>query len=424
MKVSAYTVDLTLDAERGMLYNTLSREYYVYQKAQSKELWNFLAHVNHGIHCMDNVELMATLHQKHIIVQDETDELCELKYLENIKRYANDRFCLKIIVTNGCDFRCTYCDEAWLTMPINDNTVDKLLRLVEQITSKVRYLYIEWCGGEPMLEYERICRVMMQVSDMCHKNICELQSKMYTNGYLLNEKNVKRLHDVGIDELYITIDGDECEHNQHRKDIYGQDTYQNIVKNVLILLKSGMKLTLQIHVDEKREKESFDILDDIPRKYRDLMKVKFISAPWNEHCISVYRYMRNAMTLGYQCHERYNTYVQCHACCSNSLIVDMHGAILLCSKAKGGEQCIGYLDEEGQAKIEKEHLLYQIRSISAIDNEACRNCQELPLCLGDCRKRRSKDNTNCVHQEEKRLTIEEVAWLDYYSDKRLDEIGK
>lgn len=417
MKVSAYTVDLTLDEERGMLYNTLSREYYVYQKAQSRELWNFLAHMNHGIHCLENPELFAQLHQKRIVIQDDEEELDKLKFLENIKRHANDRFYLKLIVTNGCNFKCTYCEESPITMPINDSTADKVLKLIEQVTSKVRYLDIEWCGGEPMLEYERICRIMAQVTMMCDKNQCELQAKMYTNGYLLNEKKIKRLQDVRVEELHITIDGDEEEHNSRRKDAYLQNTYKSVIDNIQIALKAGMKLTLQIHVDENREKESFEVLRIISRKYREMVIVKFFSAPWNSQSTSVYRYVLKALTLGYKCHERYNSFVQCRSCCSNSLIVDMDGTILLCSKAKSGEQRIGYLDEEGNVRIEKEHLLYKVRNISALDNETCRDCQELPFCMGDCGKVRNKNNAICVRRAKKGLTLEEVAWLDYYSDK-------
>ena len=421
MKVSAYTVDLGLDEERSMLYNTVSREYYVYQKKQARELWNFMANMNHGIRCLENFDLFAQLQKKRIIVQEDADELCELRYLENRRRYANDSFYLKIIVTNGCNFKCTYCEETSVTMPIRDNTIDKLLKLLEEVTTKVRHLYIEWCGGEPLLEYERICRIMTQVSEICDKNSCELQAKLYTNGYLIDEKKIKRLQSVRIEELHVTIDGDEKEHNLHRKDVCAQGTYKCVIANLQSVVRAGMKLTLQIHVDENRESESFEVLEVISRKYREQVSVRFFSAPWNEKCTSVYRYVVKAMDLGYQCHERYNAYVQCRACCNNSLIVDMNGSILLCSKAKSGEQCIGYLDESGQIRIEKEHNLYKMRNITALDNETCQGCQELPLCMGDCGKVRSNDNTGCVRRAKKGLTLEEVAWLDYYSDQREKE---
>ena len=48
MKESRYNVDVTIDENRGMLYNTFSRGYYIY-KVEDKEAFMALLHnINKG----------------------------------------------------------------------------------------------------------------------------------------------------------------------------------------------------------------------------------------------------------------------------------------------------------------------------------------------------------------------------------------
>lgn len=418
MKVSAYTVDLTLDDERGMLYNTLSREYYVYQKSQSRELWNFLAHLNHGIHCLECPELFEQLHRKHIIVQEDEDEQEELRYLQNVKRYASDQFYMTIFATNGCNLKCSYCEQNHITTPMFDSTMDHLLRFIEDITTKVKTLYIDWMGGEPLLEYERICRIMEKASKICEQNACRLNGKIITNGYLLDNKKLRRLEQANIAKLQITLEGNRDNHNSKRKDAWRQDTYDIIVNNMQQALIHGMQVFLQVNMDEAYIDEKLEVLEEIPKRYRSMVFVNFINAPWNQVTVSMYEHIKWAMDLGYECHIRYNEYVKCHACLSNSMSVNTDGAVLLCHESMNGEHRIGHLSEQGEACIENAGQLYKLRNVSALDNHTCKECQELPLCMGDCRIRRIQDNSACVRRPIRGLTLKEMALLDYYFDER------
>ena len=115
--------------------------------------------------------------------------------------------------------------------------------------------------------------------------------------------------------------------------------------------------------------------------------------------------------------ERKNNYSGCHTCGHNCLVVNTDGKVYFCTHDDNSEN-MGMLKEGGIVKYKNETKFHQDVMKSILDNEKCRNCVELPLCFGTCNKTKCKQQSECYGKRPDGLTVEEVALLDYYSDKK------
>ena len=77
MKLSRFTTDIELDREKNMLYNTASRQYYVYSKVKGNTVQNLLKNMNSGVYDKDEIGIIEELLKKKIVVADEADEIID-----------------------------------------------------------------------------------------------------------------------------------------------------------------------------------------------------------------------------------------------------------------------------------------------------------------------------------------------------------
>lgn len=302
---------------------------------------------------------------------------------------------------------------------LHEESVKKIISLIEEKSKKYPRIQIDWFGGEPLLEYDRICTMMRGMLEICERNNCDLIGTITTNGYLLDENRIKILHKLNIHAMQITIDGNREKHNTTRKLAGGGETYDTIVKNVLKVLQEGIRITLRINIDEQNRNNAMQILNEIPQIYRAKVYVCFSNVFQNKEKISMYDLIRNAMDLGYYAHERWNDFTRCHACYNNSAIIDTDASVLLCTNTSNDEERLGFIDNAGNVCIEKCNTYYRFQNLSALDNEQCQKCKELPFCVGDCKYARMQNNIVCKGRGPDGLTLEERALLDYYYDKSL-----
>lgn len=150
MKLSRFTTDIELDSTKNMLYNTASRQYYVYSKVKGNIIQNILKNMNSGLYTKDEILIIEELLKKKIVVADETDEIAELEYKENSVRYQDSVFYIMIIVTNACNFRCTYCIQEHENKMLDDVSEEKISKLLQKMSKKVKKISITWFGGEPL----------------------------------------------------------------------------------------------------------------------------------------------------------------------------------------------------------------------------------------------------------------------------------
>lgn len=418
MKLSRYNTEIKINNQQYIIYNTLSRCYQLYTNKEKESLKKLLSELNKKNECtLEEISLLRELAQKGIIVDDKIDELRKLEYLENSQWYQNDIYRLTFFSTNACNFRCSYCSQEHVVKNIEDEVVENGIALIEKLSKNVKKLCITWFGGEPLLQYQKIKDMMKRVTQICDENHCSLYTNFVTNGYLLNENMISDLIEMHTVSLQITVDSNPEVHNKRRHLKNGSGTYSKILQNIITLLDNGIKIVLRINIDEETFQYPFTVLDDIPEKYRNLVTISISNLFQNEDKCSAYDIYLKAIEMGYKYGNRRNDYYGCATCGNRNISIDTDGNILFCTNVSTEEGTIGKLEKNGKVTYSNRDKYIQNIMKSARDNETCKECIELPFCIGRCRLARVKSEHGCMGRANSGLSLEECAKLDYYYDQ-------
>lgn len=132
---------------------------------------------------------------------------------EKVKKWSSGRVVgpalAELTLTYRCNLNCSFCN-----IPLDQEShtpaseID-FMPVVRQLSSNSPGLTFFLTGGEPLLRQD-ILALMGQIK----KTGCE--GLMVTNGTLFDEQDVKRVVDMGWDQLIFSIDGTERTHDRLR----------------------------------------------------------------------------------------------------------------------------------------------------------------------------------------------------------------
>lgn len=123
---------------------------------------------------------------------------------------ADPRIVVMIGLTYFCQCRCPHCAIAiYEKNKRKEFTTQELLKLISQFPrTKIKGVY--FFGGEPLLRKD-----VFKLINAAHKRW--MITSLSTNGYLLNEKAVKKLKKAGLTVIKISIDSADSKiHNKFR----------------------------------------------------------------------------------------------------------------------------------------------------------------------------------------------------------------
>ena len=210
--------------------------------------------------------LYMQLRSSNILVEDGRDEdtfnVIKMQRLSNL--YADRSLLLTVAVTTSCNFDCPYCFEASHRGKIMDEAAeDLLIAFIKKYRGDV--IHLTWYGGEPLLAWERILSVNKRLGDIGRR----YDAGMITNGYLLTPDKAKRLNELKIGYLQITLDGTKETHNARRYLAGGGPTYDKILENIDHVMRSDFKgrLHIRVNVDGTNDEEFADVYRMIQQKY-------------------------------------------------------------------------------------------------------------------------------------------------------------
>ena len=106
----------------------------------------------------------------------------------------------QLIVTRRCNLSCGYCTE----FDNHSNPVPlELLKERIDVIHRLRVVNTSLLGGEPLMHPN-----IVELVEYCNRRN---QVSITTNGFLLNEKLIKRLNEAGLSNLQISIDALETD---------------------------------------------------------------------------------------------------------------------------------------------------------------------------------------------------------------------
>ena len=167
----------------------------------------------------------------NIVVSNDFDNkyLTKLKFIHRRSAFANSQLSLTIATTTDCYFKCPYCYEVGIShTKMDEETETAIIDYINTI--KPKSLYITWYGGEPLMNFKTIERLMKNINELSY--IEEVKYDMVTNGSLLTEKVGSYFIEKKLKNVQITIDGLEENHNRTRITKNGKSSYRIILSNL------------------------------------------------------------------------------------------------------------------------------------------------------------------------------------------------
>jgi uncharacterized protein len=157
---------------------------------------------------------------------------------------------LVILPTEKCNFRCTYCYEDFVIGRMSDETVGAVEAFLAQRVPRLRRLFIEWFGGEPLLARDVIWRLSQTAIDLCARvpTSVEFAAGITTNGWYLDVPTGRKLVEHHVTRAQVSLDGPRSLHDATRKRLHGEGTFERIHANLQALLGSSVPLEVLLRV--------------------------------------------------------------------------------------------------------------------------------------------------------------------------------
>lgn len=154
-------------------------------------------------------------------------------------------------ITYRCNSRCITCS-TWKNENPPELETDECKRIIDEL-AKNNVISLSFTGGEPLLRKD-IYELISYAKDK------GLNVTMNSNALLINEKNVKKLCNTGIDIVYISIDGS----NKHTHDkLRGRSGFFERTISSVNLIKLNRKKKPKIYFNTTINKYNVDEIYDI-----------------------------------------------------------------------------------------------------------------------------------------------------------------
>jgi len=344
------------------------------------------------------------------------DDLVDTLKLKRLTfNYRGAGLSLAIAPTRECNFACEYCYEKNRTpSKMSDETEKKIIEFIKS-RNAVNRVHIEWYGGEPLLEPER----MRSLSEKVRGLGKEYTSSLITNGYLLTPDVIGSLNELGITFVQITIDGLKESHDKRRFLVGGGATYDKIIENMDNLMNSSWKGSLQIRINiDKQNKGEYS-------KYFELFRNRYPKSPDKavfiftafvydddnpENDMFCNSYEKGKFFAGIARDYGINNFPiiprrplvgSCIMTQRNSYMVGPDGEVYKCLAELGREEdAIGMVGEPD--KWNTSSIAERMIGASYLEDERCVKCSYFPVCDGGCHrvrlqnKRDNKKRDTCL----------------------------
>lgn len=408
MNVSKYNFiysNVIENSEQVVIYNSRTGALAVLEPENYRQLRDF----EESKKPITDKEFENQLRKCGYIVASGFDELRQVKHDMLRSRYNSAFMALTIAPTMACNFRCVYCFEKgqYHNQAMTEQTVQEIVDFIDSKANQLEQLSITWYGGEPLLAMSQVETISKQVLTICNEHNIDYKSTVITNGYLLNPHIATRLKDCGVDDIQITIDGPKEIHDQRRPLANGKGTFDVIMNNLLVV-RGILPIMVRINTDY----ENWEQLNEIVEFFRqndlmnDIMVYLGLVVPSNgqyegSKCLSDDTYSKfnlrfmqeNDIPLTYIYPAPKGNY--CTADQTNSWVIDPHGDLYKCWSDIGiVERRTSTLGEDNtnvNSTLLNDYMLYD-----PTEDERCKDCKYLPLCMGGCPHNRMENLKICA----------------------------
>ncbi|NJE40885.1 radical SAM protein, partial [Faecalicoccus pleomorphus] len=323
-----------------------------------------------------------------IIIDHCSDEVC--------KDPTSDTLTVTLIVTQQCNFRCSYCYEKFKNLKLSDNSYRSIFTFIKKQmeSNEFKNVRINLFGGEPLLVYNDIISFLESLNAYLKTKKINFSIGMTTNGYLLDIEKYKTLVDLGLTDVQVTLDGFSKTHNKTRHLANREGTWNVIIQNLKKISqypkhsKIILRTNFNSEVIESEKKFLIFCKDYFENQFiMHFEAIKPFNKNYKGECYDQEKEHENIIKLIQFCkHNQINHifkdvlsrgFYACPQCSKNSYVFDPELNLMKCTVLFDFDKNqIGRLNSDGKLIINNNINLWNGYT------ESCKECNVYPVCLG------------------------------------------
>lgn len=367
------------------------------------------------------------------VVPENRDEVKYLLYKNKQAVFQDKNYLLIINPTLECNFSCWYCYEKHPKGKMSEETKERIIKHIKYMVEKERItaLNLSWFGGEPLLYFDEIIYpISLYGKNLCEETGIPFSNSVTTNAFLIDEKMIRKMDQIELNDFQITLDGDKKKHDKVRNE-KGRPSFNRIMDNINMLLARSGKVSVLIRINyDNRTLEVCDLREVFNRinvDKRKLVQIDF-QRVWQTadgikgENTTLKFWFNLCCELGYKQEGMLSVFTVglTHKCYADRLYhceLNYDGKVYRCT-ARGYDDkyVLGELTEEGNIRWRKWKMSERYGR-ATFENEICLACKYLPLCMGPCSQK--MDETACQNVQDLCYlnlieATPEQAILDYY----------
>jgi uncharacterized protein len=404
MKTSRYTYFIEKEG-KALCYNTLNN---TIAAMSSKAYQAFKSHTFDEFknNYPNSYNILAA---NRIILEDSVDELAELRLLNKMETFYNQKFDLTILPSMDCNLHCWYCFEDHIANSrMNKDVQDRIVKYIQKKVEnrEINELSLEYFGGEPLLDFNEIAYPLgKSLKSIFEQYKLPFHSFFITNGTLIDDEMIEKLAELNP-SFQITLDGNRERHDKIRfKKQDHQGTYTHIIQTIHHLAEriDNTFINIRINYDEKTLRHIDELLNDLSGLDRKKVSIHFERVWQTENKADnaelkkvINLFIANGFNVSYiNWHPRG---FACKAERVNQLVVNYDGKVFKCTGRRfTDEHSDGELDENGDIQW-KPGKLEQRLGKATFENHLCLNCKMLPMCMGPCSQKQIDVGPDRLHE--------------------------
>lgn len=342
-------------------------------------------------------DLLSFLLSHGFLIGDDIDELELIAAVHESARDYKDSFSATIELTQACNFKCLYCYQTHTPNHMKNQVHENVIHYLTNKIRSVKHLHINWFGGEPLIRLNSLKDMSQRLqaeADICG---CSYSQFLTTNGYMITRSVAKELATIGIENVQITLDGNEETHNLLRVHASGEGTYRRVLSACKFVVDNNMELLLRINLNRLNFQKIDSLLSDLVSNgitptntiihvtravnhgnlngamSSAIFSTEEFAKEWINILQKISMYGFNLPTLA---PLAYN----CPFDLKYTVMIGSDGGIRHCSSS---DQRIADLTETGD-EADRTDLYPIVKERRPWEDLTCRECLYLPMCMGGC----------------------------------------
>ena len=355
-----------------------------------------------------------------------------------------------MIMSEQCNLACKYCFLGnndcekrgnFLLENMSVETAEQAIKFfIRQIkesgldTEKNKPVLIFY-GGEPLVNYDVLEYIAKRINELrnVERSIRNIEMSMVTNGLLLDEDRIIRLHELGV-SIAISIDGFTEEANSMRVDVAGKPVFSRILEKLDLCKKIGVNVSLSVTLSEETIKNTKDILKlvekyDIkafgfnimmssdtfvlPNSYNEAA-AQFIIDEFielRERGIYEDRMMRKLKAFS----KSQVYFSDCAATAGGQIVIAPDGRVGICHGCLHNKQYfVANISDDDFIAVKDKNFI-EWSQLTPLNHEECMDCPALGICGGGCPVNAMYLKPgNTIHSLDERFCVHSKKTLEFF----------